>query len=95
MATTTGEVTFGYYLWAKPFSAAELKEFASGKGVIQCPGLAVTAFCRPSAGRRFEGRPVPSELLAVQGRKELQIDVYDLPITKLSLLAKLAIPKFF
>jgi hypothetical protein len=95
MATTTGEVDFGYYLWAKPFSAAELKEFAAAKGVSSCPGLDVTAFCH-AGGVRGPGRlPAPSELLAVQGRKELMIDVYKLAVPKLSLLAKLAIPKFF
>jgi len=38
-----GEVDYRLYLWAKPFSAAELKEFAAAKGVSSCPGLDVTA----------------------------------------------------
>lgn len=95
MATSTQDVDFSYYLWAKPFSAAEYKDMASAKGVLPCPGLTITAFCVPAGKRRFEGRPVPNEFFAVQGRRELAIYAYKLPLPKLSLLAELAIPAFF
>jgi hypothetical protein len=61
----------------------------------QCPGLDVIAYCR-AGGVRGPGRlAAPSELVAIQGRKELLIDAYKLPVPKLSLLAKLTIQKFF
>jgi hypothetical protein len=94
VVTTTGEVTFAYYLWEKPFSAAELKQISSSKGVSSCPGLGV-AFCAVAVVRVPDESTGQSRLTAIQGRKELMVSAYKLPFPKIERLAKMAISHFF